>query len=54
MKVCVKKIQCPNCQRRIKCHEQKTNGLVNIVCPACGKAIYAWNGISWKPLVTHD
>lgn len=48
MKVCVKKIRCPNCERMIKCEEQPANGNIRVVCPSCKKLLYTWNGVSWK------
>ncbi len=48
MKLCVKKIYCPACQRLVRCHEQAINGKINIVCSRCGNPIWIKDGLTWR------
>ncbi len=49
MKLCVKKIYCPGCQRLVRCHEQPVNDITNIVCSRCGNPIWIIkDGINWR------
>jgi RNase P subunit RPR2 len=49
VKLCVKRIYCPGCQRLVKCREQPVNDAVNIVCSRCGNPIWIIKGgITWR------
>ena len=48
MKLCVKKIYCPGCQRLVRCHEQPANGKINIVCSRCGNVIWIKDAVTWR------
>ena len=48
MKLCSKKVYCPQCQRLVKGREQLTNADVSIVCPRCGLAIWIRDNFNWR------
>ena len=48
VKLCVKKIYCPKCQRLVKCQEQTTNNTLRILCSRCGSPIWVKDGVTWK------
>jgi len=49
MRFCIKKIYCSNCQQLVKGNEQKKGDkLIDVLCPGCGKLLYAWNGYIWR------
>ncbi|MCX5999463.1 MAG: hypothetical protein NTU41_07685 [Chloroflexi bacterium] len=48
MKLCIKKIFCPNCRQSVKGQEQGNNGQYRVLCSKCGKAICITNGMYWR------
>ncbi len=47
MKLCVKKIYCPNCKKAVMGQEPPYNGPYRILCSKCGQSICISNGIYW-------
>ena len=51
MKLCVKKIYCADCRRLVNGREtQMEDGNTRVSCPRCGKPLYDWNGVTWRPV----
>ncbi len=50
MKLCVKKVYCPSCQKLVSCHEQKVDSQSQVLCSKCGRPLRLWNGVSWRYL----
>ena len=48
MKLCVKKIYCPNCRQAVMGQEPPFNGPYRILCSKCGQSICISNGIYWR------
>lgn len=48
MKLCVKRIYCPDCRKLVKCHEKPADGRINIVCASCGGVIWIKNPVTWR------
>ena len=48
MKMCVKKVFCPNCQKLMACREQKVDGQSQVLCFKCGRQLRLWTGTSWR------
>lgn len=48
MKLCIKKIYCPNCRQAVKGVEPPYNGPYRVLCSKCGQAICVSNGIYWR------
>jgi len=49
MKLCVKKIYCPDCRRLVRGREETITGNTRrVFCARCGKALWLWDGITWK------
>lgn len=48
MKLCIKKIYCPNCRQAVKGVEPPYDGPYRILCSQCGLAICVSNGIYWR------
>jgi hypothetical protein len=47
MKLCIKKIYCPNCKKAVMGQEPPYNGPYRILCSKCGQSICISNGIYW-------
>lgn len=50
MKLLIKRIYCPKCQRLVRGREQREGRFdrTHILCSRCGKLLYIWNGITWR------
>ncbi|MFH1087348.1 MAG: hypothetical protein V1737_02025 [Chloroflexota bacterium] len=48
MKVCVKKVHCPGCQKLVRCREQEDGRATQVICSLCGRLLWVWNGIRWR------
>jgi RNase P subunit RPR2 len=48
MKLVVKKIYCPNCQKLVNGQEQMVNGQVRVLCSRCERLLRFWDGVVWK------
>jgi len=48
MKLCIKKIYCPNCRQAVMGQEPPYNGPYRILCSKCGQSICISNGIYWR------
>lgn len=48
MKLCVKKVYCPTCQRLVKCHEEYDSGKLRVLCFKCGNPVWLKEGGAWK------
>jgi hypothetical protein len=48
MKLCVKKIYCPDCRKLVKGREEKRNGGIHLSCPRCKRLIWIHDGLSWR------
>ena len=46
MKLCIKRVYCPVCQKMVRCHEQKVEGVTQVVCHE-GHPVRSWNGVRW-------
>ena len=49
MKMCIKRVFCPVCQKMARCHEQKVEHNVQVVCTK-GHSLRMWNGVRWRVL----
>ena len=47
MKLCVRKIYCPNCREAVRGVEPHYDGPYRVLCSKCGHAICVSNGIYW-------
>jgi hypothetical protein len=50
MRLLIKKMYCPHCQRLIKGKEESVNGLTHVNCSVCNRPIWSYNGIHWSRL----
>ena len=51
MKICIKKTYCTDCRKLVRGREEVvTNNTRRVFCARCGKALWLWNGITWKYL----
>lgn len=50
MKLLVKRLYCGSCHKLVKGREQKNNDNTNVMCGMCGKLLWIWNGLRWKPI----
>jgi len=48
MKLCIKKIYCPNCRQAVMGQEPPFDGPYRILCSKCGQSICISNGIYWR------
>lgn len=48
MKLCVKKVYCPNCSQLVKGQESRDNTTVSIICPKCTNTVWIRDGNTWK------
>ena len=48
MRLCVKKVYCPYCQRLVGCRAEKNDKKVRILCGREGHLLYIWNGVTWE------
>jgi hypothetical protein len=49
MKLCVKRIYCPDCRRLARGREETVDGKTHrILCGRCGRPIWLWDGLTWK------
>jgi hypothetical protein len=48
-KISSKKIYCPACSKLVRTKEQKGDPGILKICTQCGRQLYSWNGIIWKP-----
>jgi DNA-directed RNA polymerase subunit M/transcription elongation factor TFIIS len=48
MKICIKKIYCPTCQRLVKAKEDTANANLRVVCPKCKNTIWTKEGLAWR------
>lgn len=54
MKIVVKKVHCPTCQKLVRGREQKMNNQLQVLCSACSRPLRLWTGTSWRPLHESD
>ena len=47
MKIAVKKIRCPTCQKLVMCREEKVNDTIRITCAECKNTIWVKENLSW-------
>jgi len=40
VKLCVKRIYCPGCQRLVRGREETVNGRIRILCGRCGRTLW--------------
>ncbi len=50
MKIAVKRVYCPSCQRLVRIRDEASGRNTLITCTQCGRQLYEWNGIRFKPL----
>lgn len=48
MKLCVKRVFCPNCQRLVSCKEETSKGVVKVLCTRCEKLVWTHDELKWK------
>jgi len=48
VKLCVKRIYCPGCQKLVRGREETVNGRIRILCVRCGRTICLRDGVSWR------
>ncbi len=49
MKIAFTRVYCPHCQKLVRVSEQTVSSHTHITCKQCGRQLYEWNGIRWKP-----
>jgi len=47
MKIPVKKVRCPKCERLVRVREQAHDGGIQLSCIRCNQIIWSWDGIKW-------
>ncbi len=47
MKIAVKKVRCPKCERLVRVREQTHDGSIHLSCIHCGQLIWIWDGNKW-------
>ena len=50
MKICVKKVYCPSCQKLVNCREHKVDSQTQVSCSRCDRPLRLWTGTSWRHL----
>jgi hypothetical protein len=51
MKLCTKRIYCPDCRRLVRGREETINSNTHrVLCGRCGRPLWFWNGITWRYL----
>ena len=50
MKIAVKKLRCPKCERLVRVREQASDGSIHIICVRCGQLVWTWDGIKWRQI----
>jgi len=53
MKLCVKRIYCPGCQRLVRGREELVNSRIHISCGRCRRTIWLWDDTSWRYAGSH-
>ncbi len=48
MRLLIKKLYCPSCQKLVKGNEQVVDNIAQVVCPRCKRVLCFWNGIIWR------
>ncbi len=48
MRLPIKKIYCPKCQRLIKGQTQSPNSATQVVCPRCSQSLWFWKSTTWR------
>jgi hypothetical protein len=48
VKLAVKKVMCPKCQRLRRTKEVKSAGKLQFVCVKCGNTIWQKEGFDWR------
>ncbi|MBI2851846.1 MAG: hypothetical protein HYX84_01905 [Chloroflexi bacterium] len=54
MKIVIRKLRCPTCQKLVRGHAQKMNSQLKVLCSACGNPLRLWTGTSWRILRESD
>ncbi|MGA2158286.1 MAG: hypothetical protein ABSG90_03600 [Dehalococcoidia bacterium] len=49
MKMIVKKVYCPFDHKLVRAREEASGRNKLIICTQCGRQLYDWNGIRFKP-----
>ncbi len=49
MKICIKKVFCPVCQKLVRCREQMVGHQSQVSCLS-GHALRVWNRVRWRVL----
>ena len=50
MKIVIKKVRCPKCERLVRVREQTHDGVIQLSCIRCGQLIWVWDGIKWRQI----
>lgn len=50
MKIVVKKVYCPKCERLVSVREQAGTELTQLFCTRCGQLLWQWDGIKWRQI----
>jgi hypothetical protein len=50
MKIVIKKIHCPKCERLVRVREQTHDGAIRLSCVRCEQPICVWDGIKWRQI----
>ena len=48
MKIVVKKVHCPKCERLVSVREQAGSEITQLFCTRCGQLLWQWDGIKWR------
>jgi RNase P subunit RPR2 len=49
MKMLIKRVYCPFCRKLVRAREEASGHNTLIMCTQCGRQLYDWNGIRFKP-----
>ncbi len=49
MKMLIKRVYCPFCRKLVRAREEASGHNTLVICTQCGRQLYDWNGIRFKP-----